>query len=228
MSFDPYSHSSLGEFAEGAPNLLWRSGPGNRREWFNKAWLTFTGHTMEAELQSDGTACVHPDDLIRCALAYETALDHHSRTELEYRLLRHDGVYRLLHESSWPFWDGDGFAGFFGSCTDVTEHREADRRLDALTSDRDALAHEVRHRVNNNLQALLGLIALVSKAEVAGEHSALDELHLRIRAMAAAQRYLFGLRQHSRRVDQRLLGGASPRDHSILYLGETNVRGERF
>jgi hypothetical protein len=51
----------------------------------------------------------------------------------------------------------------------------------------------VRHRVNNNLQALLGLIALVSKAEVAGEHSALDELHLRIRAMAAAQRYLFGL-----------------------------------
>jgi two-component system, sensor histidine kinase PdtaS len=193
VSFDPYSHSSLGEFAEGAPNLLWRSGPGNRREWFNKAWLTFTGHTMEAELQSDGTACVHPDDLIRCALAYETALDHHSSTELEYRLLRHDGVYRLLHESSWPFWDGDGFAGFFGSCTDVTEHREADRRLDALTSDRDALAHEVRHRVNNNLQALLGLIALVSKAEVAGEHSALDELHLRIRAMAAAQRYLFGL-----------------------------------
>jgi hypothetical protein len=81
----------------------------------------------------------------------------------------------------------------FGSCTDVTEHREADRLLDALTSDRDALAHEVRHRVNNNLQALLALIALVSKAEVAGEHSALDELHLRIRAMAAAQRYLFGL-----------------------------------
>jgi hypothetical protein len=51
----------------------------------------------------------------------------------------------------------------------------------------------VRHRVNNNLQALLGLFALVSKPELAGEHSALDELHLRIRAMAAAQRYLFGL-----------------------------------
>ena len=43
VSFDPYSHS-LEEFAEGAPNLLWRSGPGNRREWFNKAWLAFTGH----------------------------------------------------------------------------------------------------------------------------------------------------------------------------------------
>ena len=193
MRFDPYSHSSLEEFAEGAPNLLWRSGPGNWREWFNKAWLAFTGHSLEAELQSNGRACVHPDDLSRCASAYDTALDHHSGTELDYRLLRHDGVYRFLHESSWPFWDGDEFAGFFGSCTDVTEQRETDRLLDDTRSERDALAHEVRHRVNNNLHALLALVALVSKADVVGEHSPLDELHLRIRAMAVAQRYLFGL-----------------------------------
>ena len=62
-----------------------------------------------------------------------------------------------------------------------------------MRSERDALAHEVRHRVYNNLQTLLALVSLISNADNPSGAAALDELHLRIRAMAASQRYLYQL-----------------------------------
>jgi signal transduction histidine kinase len=45
---------------------------------------------------------------------------------MEYRLRRHDGVYRWIFDRGVPFADEDGnFAGFVGSCVDVEERRRA-------------------------------------------------------------------------------------------------------
>ena len=90
------------------------------------------------------------------------------------------------------------------------------------------LLDEVRHRfLNNTLEASPGLIAPASKAEVAEEHSALDEIHLRIRSDGGSTALPVRTRQHSRRVDQRLLGGASPRSLRSIPRGD-QLRGERF
>jgi PAS domain S-box-containing protein len=44
--------------------------------------------------------------------------------EMEYRLRRHDGVYRWILDRGVPFVDDAGnFAGFIGSCVDVDERR---------------------------------------------------------------------------------------------------------
>jgi PAS domain S-box-containing protein len=43
---------------------------------------------------------------------------------MEYRLRRHDGVYRWILDRGVPFVDDAGnFAGFIGSCVDVDERR---------------------------------------------------------------------------------------------------------
>src|SRR5262249_62006523 len=52
--------------ADNAGVMIWTSGPDKLCDFFNHAWLEFTGRTMEQELGNRWAAGVHPDDLSRC------------------------------------------------------------------------------------------------------------------------------------------------------------------
>ena len=47
---------------------------------------------------------------------------------MEYRLLRHDGVYRWINDRGVPFYiNNHEFAGYIGSCMDVTDKIEGQK-----------------------------------------------------------------------------------------------------
>ena len=59
-----------------------------------------------------------------------SAFDRRQAFEMEYRLRRHDGAWRWIFDRGVPFTTDDGeFAGYIGSCVDVTERREAQQAL---------------------------------------------------------------------------------------------------
>lgn len=107
---------------ENAPNLIWRANTDSKCDYFNKTWLRFTGRTLEQE-QGDGwVEGVHPDDLDRCVKTYLEHFAKHEKFEMEYRLRRHDGQWRWINDHGAPYRHEDGtFAGYIGSCVDVTE-----------------------------------------------------------------------------------------------------------
>jgi PAS domain S-box-containing protein len=109
---------------EHAPVMLWRSGLDAKCDYFNERWLAFTGRRLEDEVGDGWAQGVHPEDLNPCVKTY---LDHFARQEpfrMEYRLRRHDGVYRSIVDCGVPFTRVDGtFAGFIGSCVDVEDRR---------------------------------------------------------------------------------------------------------
>lgn len=46
---------------------------------------------------------------------------------MEYRLCRFDGEYRWINDRGVPVYDAEGtFAGYIGSCIDVTEKIEGE------------------------------------------------------------------------------------------------------
>ncbi len=116
---------------EQAPILIWRAGTDALCNYFNGRWLDFRGRTMEQEAGNGWAEGVHPDDFDRCLKIY---LDNfHARRvfEMEYRLKRHDGQYRWIFDRGVPFSTEDGvFAGYIGSCVDVTERVEAQEELE--------------------------------------------------------------------------------------------------
>ncbi len=104
--------------------MVWRSGLDAGCDYFNATWLAFTGRTLAQELGNGWSEGVHPDDLDSCFAIYLDHFERRNAFEMEYRLRRHDGVYRYVLARGAPYRDAQGaFAGFIGSCTDVDDHK---------------------------------------------------------------------------------------------------------
>lgn len=115
---------------EQAPIMIWRSGTNAECNYFNERWLTFTGRSLEQEYGNGWAEGVHPEDFQKCLKIYLGAFGKREIFEMEYRLRRHDGIYRWIFDRGVPFLNSQGdFAGFIGSCIDVTEKVEAQETL---------------------------------------------------------------------------------------------------
>ena len=115
---------------EQSPILIWRANTTAECDYFNDRWLEFSGRSFEQEYGNGWAEGVHADDLQACLKIYLEAFERRQIFEMEYRLRRHDGSYRWLFDRGVPFFDLDGvFAGYIGSCVDVTEKVEAQAAL---------------------------------------------------------------------------------------------------
>ncbi len=116
--------------ADSAPVLIWVSDDQSRRTWFNKPWLDFTGLPMELQLGQRWAAVIHPDDVDEVLSRSRTAFDARQPFTMEYRMKRSDGSWRWIIDQGVPRLHPDGtFAGYIGSCLDVTERWAAEVEL---------------------------------------------------------------------------------------------------
>ncbi|MDZ4121125.1 MAG: PAS domain-containing protein, partial [Candidatus Cloacimonadaceae bacterium] len=109
---------------------MWLSGLDKRLIWVNQSWLDFTGRTLSEELDVDWQGLVHPDDDDRAVQTYYKSFDTREPFLMEYRMKRHDGVYRWIIERGKPRFDKNGvFQGFVGICIDNSDLRSAREQL---------------------------------------------------------------------------------------------------
>lgn len=161
------SEERFRNMADTAPVMIWVADRDKGCTFFNKVWLAFTGRKLEQELGNGWAEGVHPDDREQCWKSYAAAFDARRSFQIEYRLRRADGEYRLLLDSGVPrFAPGGVFSGYIGSCTDITElkrvHEEvlATQKLESL----GVLTAGIAHDFNNFLGSIL---AQAEMAEVA-------------------------------------------------------------
>ena len=123
---------------EHSPNMVWRSGLDGMCDYFNAAWMEFTGRTMEQEAGSGWAEGVHPDDMDECLKTYLDAFAKRERFEMVYRLKRRDGEWRWINDRGIPVYDKGVFCGYIGSCMDITEKIDGEKwrlraQMDGLT-----------------------------------------------------------------------------------------------
>jgi len=130
--------------ADSAPVLLWVSSTDMQRTFFNQPWLDFTGRTLDQELGYGWAEGLHPDDYQRCLEIYISSFHQRQPFSIDYRLRRADGEYRWVYDNGVPRWTPDRvFAGYIGSCIDITERKQAEERRRALV--------EVSAQLNDSL-----------------------------------------------------------------------------
>jgi PAS domain S-box-containing protein len=118
--------------ADTAPVMVWRSGPDQLCDFFNKLWLDFRGRSLAEEIGEGWTEGVHPEDLDRTLSVYTAAFSRRQPFRMEYRLRRFDGEYHWVLDNGVPRFATDGtFLGYIGSCFDISERRKAEEALRA-------------------------------------------------------------------------------------------------
>ena len=139
------SESRFRIVADAAPVLIWMAGVDKLCTFFNKPWLKFTGRSLEQEMGNGWAEGVHPDDLQKCLKIYTEAFDARKAFVMQYRLRRHDGEYRWISDQGVARHNAQGnFAGYIGSCVDVTELINKERALREF-EERVVLAAEAAH-----------------------------------------------------------------------------------
>ncbi|MEO5350861.1 MAG: PAS domain S-box protein [Magnetococcus sp. YQC-3] len=124
------SESRFRAVANSAPVLIWLAGLDKLCVWFNHSWLAFTGRTMEQEMGNGWADGVHPEDFNHCLDVYLSNFDARKPFSMMYRLRRYDGEWRWILDNGVPRYDASGmFAGYIGSCIDVTEQRHSEELL---------------------------------------------------------------------------------------------------
>lgn len=112
--------------ADAAPVMIWVSNADKGCVYVNKAWLDFTGLSLEQVVGDGYMVSLHPEDRRRCLAIYSEAFDNRLPYRLEYRLRRRDGAYRWILETGAPRMSEDGWLeGYICSCLDITEKVEA-------------------------------------------------------------------------------------------------------
>jgi len=151
--------------ANTAPVMIWMTGTDRKCSYVNKTWLDFTGRALEQELGNDWAGGSHPDDVGVSLQIYTEAFDRRESFEHQYRLRRHDGEYRWVLDKGVPRFNQDGtFAGYIGSCIDITDRKLAEESL-ATIGRRLIEAHEeertwIGRELHDDINQRLALVAV--------------------------------------------------------------------
>ena len=158
--------------ADTAPVMVWMAGIDKKCFYFNKTWLSFTGETLEQAVENGRFVGTHSEDAYRCMEVYGSAFDRLENFSMEYRLRHHNGEYRWILDIGVPRYLPDGaFAGYMGSCVDITVRKEAEKYLLEVNEDLEERIRERTEalvRLNEEKNEFLGIAAHDLKNPLSG------------------------------------------------------------
>ncbi len=116
------------------PNPIRLADTDGKCDYFNRAWLSFTGKKLEHELGDGWVDSIHPDDRERVMNSLRTAVLDSIPFTTEYRLRCSTGDVRWIMEFGTPFADMDGkVSGYLSSCYDVHDRKALEDTLRSIS-----------------------------------------------------------------------------------------------
>jgi PAS domain S-box-containing protein len=110
---------------ESIPHIAWTASPDGSTTYFNRRGTDYTGGSAETTYDWNWVTLVHPDDVERARAAWQHAAETGTDYELDYRIRRHDGVFRWHAFRALPLRNPAGeVLMWIGTATDIQEHKE--------------------------------------------------------------------------------------------------------
>jgi len=156
-------------FFEKFPIPIWRSNNKGQFNYFNIAWVDFTGRSIDSQIFRAWLGIIHPDDRDDFIHIFENALEKRERFDIEFRLLSKGAKYHWMICVGNPFNDIKGnFDGHIGVCLDITNRRlfEDELRKEKNISEtankaKSMFIANMSHEIRTPLNGIMGLTDLL-------------------------------------------------------------------
>jgi PAS domain S-box-containing protein len=134
---------SLGMFEKLAtlsPVGIFRTDPTGGFLYVNNRWCEIAGISHADALDSGWMRTLHPEDRMRVASEWRSAVKYGTGFNADYRFVNPEGQITWVLGQAVPTTDPDGApTGYIGTLTDVTEHKQIERALRVLSTELVAL-----------------------------------------------------------------------------------------
>ena len=115
---------------EGIMHQVWTAQPNGMLDYVNSRATEYLGEDAESILAEGWVRVIHPDDLAGCLEEWTRSLATGAEYQTEFRLLRHDGVYRWHRSIATAGRDKSGkIIKWFGTNTDIHDQKAAEEQL---------------------------------------------------------------------------------------------------
>ncbi|RPD51897.1 PAS domain S-box protein [Paracnuella aquatica] len=119
------------------PQIVWATREDGYHDFFNRQWYDYTGTTFEQAMAEGWSLVLHPNDYEHTLAVWKHSLRTGDVYETEYRLRRHDGVYRWFLARAHPMHDEQGrILKWFGTCTDIHDQKLMNEVLEQKVAER--------------------------------------------------------------------------------------------
>lgn len=124
------SERSLRQLAESLPQLVWTCAPDGRCDYLGPRWVEYTGLPEGPQLGFGWLDQLHAEDRQRTVESWNEAVRSGGNFDVEFRIRRHDGMFRWFKTRGVPLQDEQGrIVKWFGTNTDIEESKAAVEQL---------------------------------------------------------------------------------------------------
>lgn len=148
------------QLGEGIFHQVWTAEPDGKLDYVNARTLEYFNKTSEEMIGFGWQDVVHPDDLGECLKRWTHSIRTGDFYETEFRLRRHDGVYRWHKARANAGRDVDGrIIKWFGTNTDVDDQKQSEAKLNYFAR------HDPLTDLPNRAEFMAHLKAAIDRAE---------------------------------------------------------------
>lgn len=124
------SEARFRTMADNAPVKIWMSDEWGQCVYVNKQWEIFSGRSFRACVEGGWRDALLGEDYDTFVDIYKTMAAQKAPFRLELRMWRHDGASRWVVNTGNPRFGVNGeFLGYIGSVIDITEIKQAERKI---------------------------------------------------------------------------------------------------
>lgn len=157
--------------ANAAPVTLWMSDAQGAISYVNQTWINWTGRPFEQHLGVGWSLAILEVDRQRTKDSIWQSIKARRYYSIDFRIRNSKGQIRWCVTEGAPRYLADGtFAGYVGSCIDITERKLSEyalknknRELENINADLDNFIYTASHDLRSPISNIEGLVLLLRK-----------------------------------------------------------------